>query len=113
MLTIYFSEDTKSRIRDILHGQAVGGNLRFLRDFERDGALLPWVNIDVLASDMAVAAYAIITRWAAGEISDEALLPRQKYMRLTMLAGAVSGDREKQIKARLAELSREVGEVSQ
>ncbi len=112
MLTIYFSEDTKSRIRDILHGQAVAGNLRFLRDLERDGVLLPWVNTDVLASDMAVAAYAIITRWAAGEMSDEALLPRQKYLRLAMLAGAVTGSVEGQLKNRLLELKAEISELS-
>ncbi len=111
MLAIYFSEDTKSRIRDILHGQAVAGNLRFLKRLEREGALLPWVEVDVLASDLAVAAYAIITRWAAGEMSDESLLPRQKYQRLTFLAGAVTGPLDTQIKARLTELKSEIAQL--
>ncbi len=113
MLTIYFSKDTNSRIRDTLHGQAAAGNLRYLKELKREGALLPWVNIDLLASDAAVAIYAIITRWAAGEISDEALLARQKLLRLTLLAGVVTGKYETAIKKRLQQLTAEIGEVSQ
>lgn len=113
MLTIYFSEDTNSRIRDILHGQAMAGNLRYLKELQQQKMLLPWINIELAASDEAVAIYAIITRWAAGEISDQDLLARQKLLRLTMLGGIAQGDFEKQVKKRMRELTDEIGGVSQ
>lgn len=112
MLTIYFSEDTTSRIRDVLHGQAAAGNVRYLQDLKDEGALLPWVNIDLLASDAAVAVYAIITRWAVGEIRDDQLLARQKFLRLSLLAGFVTDDVQVKIKKRLQNLSKEIGAVS-
>ena len=109
MLSIYFSEDTGGQIRDVLHGQAVGGNLRFLRVLAAENALGPWVNADLLANDMAVADYAIISRWSAGEVSDKGLLLRLKHLRLTMLAGAVTGKYERQIKKRLGQVAKEIG----
>ena len=111
MLSIYFNEGTDSQIRHVLHGQAVAGNLRFLKPLAREKMLEPWVNVDLLASDMATASYAVISRWAAGEISDDALLARQSHMRFALLAGAVTGKFERQVKKRLSQLSKEIGQT--
>ncbi len=115
MLSIYFSEETDSQIRDVLQGQAVAGNTRILKILAGEKALGSWVDVDLLANDMAVASYAVISRWAAGEVSDQVLLLWQKHLRLTMLAGAVTGKYERLVKKRLGQIVKEInaGEKSQ
>ena len=111
MLSIYFSEETDSQIRDVLQGQAVAGNLRILTILADEKAIGTWVDVDLLANDMAVASYAIISRWAVGEVSDQGLLLRIKHALLTMLAGAVTGKYERLIKKRLGQVVKEIEEV--
>ncbi len=110
MLTIYFDSQTDSAIRDMLHTYPFRQNKEVLEALNEQNGLQDWVVIEVLANDLTVAQYGVITHWAAGGISDDVLKYRQHYASLSILAGALKGKWANDARERLRALSRHLRE---
>ncbi|MGE0665669.1 MAG: TetR/AcrR family transcriptional regulator [Sphingomonadales bacterium] len=103
MVTVYFSGSAENLVRDLLRRITTEAHRKLLESLRRKGGLLPWVDIDLLASMTANQQYAAVHDWAIGKVPSEKLADRQIYELLLALSGVTTGDVGEDIRRRLAE----------
>ena len=103
MVTVYFSASAENLVRDLLRRITTDAHRQLLESLRRKGGLLPWVDIDLLASQTANHQYAAVHDWAIGKVSMDRLADRQIYELLLALSGVTSGEINEEVRRRLAE----------
>lgn len=106
MVQIYFSAEPNQEVRRTLHDVPATFARQYLERLQSDGHLEDWVSSERLADQLPPAQYATVERWAAGEISDDALLDSTIYAGYAVLVGATKGTVHGRIVKRLGELKR-------
>ena len=91
MVTVYFSGSADNIVRDLLRRITSTNYTRMLDALKRDGDLLPWVNVELVASELANHEYAVVHDWAVGQLPSEQLADRQKYVMLLTLGSITQG----------------------
>ena len=103
MVTVYFSGSAENLVRDLLRRITTDAHRTLLESLRKKGGLLPWVDIDLLASLTANQQYAAVHDWAIGKVSTDLLADRQIYELLLALSGVTTGEIGEDVRRRLAE----------
>lgn len=103
MVTVYFSVSAENLVRDLLRRMTTDAHRQLLEGLRAKGGLLPWVDIDLLASTTANHQYAVVHDWAIGKVSADRLADRQIFELLLALAGVTTGEIGEDVRRRLAE----------
>lgn len=103
MVTVYFSGSAENLVRDLLRRITTDAHRKLLESLRRKGGLLPWVDIELLASATANHQYAAVHDWAIGKVPTDRLADRQVYELLLALSGVTTGEIGEDVRARLAE----------
>jgi AcrR family transcriptional regulator len=103
MVTVYFSASAENLVRDLLRRITTEAHKQLLESLRRKDALLPWVDIDLMASQTANHQYAVVHDWAIGKLALDKLGDRQVYELMMALAGVACGPIVEDIRARMAE----------
>jgi TetR/AcrR family transcriptional regulator, cholesterol catabolism regulator len=101
MITVYFSSTPENLVRDLLRRITTEAHRGLLESMRKAGGLLPWVDIDLLASQTANHQYAAVHDWAIGKVATDRLADRQIYELLVALSGVTCGATAEDIRARL------------
>lgn len=89
MVHIYFSAPKGDHIAQLLHTVPLAELKKGVAALSAEGLLSTKIDPDGLAEELLVSEYAVIARWASGDIEDDDLLPRLESMLRTHLAGAM------------------------
>ncbi len=106
MLGIYFSSETNSAIREILHSYPRDQDRSVLEALLNEGALHEWVDIATLADDLTVTQYGVLTHWANGDVAEDKLLTRMHYASLSLLVGCLKEAWAAPVRLRLESIAR-------
>ncbi|MEN3975939.1 TetR/AcrR family transcriptional regulator [Emcibacter sp. SYSU 3D8] len=104
MVTVYFSASAENLVRDLLRRITMQAHRRLFASLREQGGLLPWVDIDLLASQTANHQYAAVHDWAIGKVAMDRLADRQIYELLLALAAVTTGDIADDVRTRLRQV---------
>jgi AcrR family transcriptional regulator len=102
MVELYFSGDPGSHVRRMLHSIPTGHTIEQLERVKALGDLKPWVEIPRLASQMTRSNYAVVSSWAAEELTNEEFNDEILYATYVILLGALNGPSHDQVKDALS-----------
>jgi AcrR family transcriptional regulator len=108
MVTVYFSTTADSTVRDLLRSMTAENYKRMLERFRDAGELLPWVDSDLIAYEIANQEYAGVHNWAIGRVPSEQLAARQKYTLLLTLGAITRGDAAEAVRRHLQACQAEI-----
>ncbi len=104
MVTVYFSGSAENLVRDMLRRITTEAHRALMESLREQGGLLPWVDIDLLASHTANHQYAVVHEWAIGRVPIDKLADQQVYHLMLSLAAVTTGEVGEDIRRRLAEV---------
>ena len=107
MVEIFFNSDAGDPTHDMLLRVPANFGEQQLLMARNAGDLADWVNIPVLADQMARANYATINAWAHNEFEDAELYPRILYSSFFMIVGALTGDSRRDVEQALADIKQQ------
>ncbi|MBI1179367.1 MAG: TetR family transcriptional regulator [Alphaproteobacteria bacterium] len=108
MVTVYFSTTADSTVRDLLRNMSMTNYIYFLDLLRRQGQLEEWVNVDLVADEIANQEFAVVHDWAIGRVDSARLATRQKYTLLLTLGSVTCGPIARLVQTRLKELQEEL-----